>query len=490
MRFVLVCSVFVGFVACGPPPDTADGGPVGGGMSGGEARAGGSSGGGAACSGALRLCGGVCRDVQTDPGFCGSCTNFCSGGDSCVGGQCRAASGGGTAGGASGGLAGGGTAGGVTAGGAAGGVTAGGSAGGTAGGVTAGGSAGGTAGGVTAGGSAGGTAGGVTAGGSAGGTAGGVTAGGSAGGTAGGSTAGGVAGGIAGGGSAGGSTAGGVAGGSSAGGTAGGTAAVCGNGIVQSGEACDDGNLITTDGCVGCAISPGYVCSGQPSLCSTTTFRINNGTSFPLVSAVIDGVERIPARNASNMCFGYAPGTFAEFNVTPNQTHTWRVLNGGVTDDTTCNDLQHESWGPTTFNQPAGLTMVTLSNRALEAYVNTDSGFSYSCWQATYTDGVNTRIARLRLNNGGTWSFREFYNLNPAMTIRSFTGTSWPEQTRTIGFSFTYRLVSGTAFWNAQWDRSGGHSIQNGVNALTGTLLNPVLYLRQPANGGTPTNCP
>lgn len=266
--------------------------------------------------------------------------------------------------------------------------------------------------------------------------------------------------------------------------------AVCGNGIVQSGEACDDGNVITTDGCVGCAISLGYVCSGQPSLCSTTTFRINNGTSFPLVSAVIDGVERMPARNASNMCFGYAPGTYAEFPVTPNQTHTWRVLNGGVTDNTTCNDLQHESWGPTTLSQPAGLTTVTLSNRALEAYVNTDSGFTYSCWEATYTDGVNTRIARLRLNNGGTWSFREFYNLNPATTIRSATGTSWPEQTRTIGFSFTYRLVSGTAFWNAQWDRSGGHYVQNGVNAVNGTLLNSVLYLRQPANGGTPTNCP
>ncbi len=245
-----------------------------------------------------------------------------------------------------------------------------------------------------------------------------------------------------------------------------------------------------TDGCVGCAITLGYVCSGQPSLCSTTTFRISNGTSFPLVSTVIDGVERIPAKNASNMCFAYLPGTYAEFPVTPNQSHTWTAVNGGVTDNTTCNDLQHESWGTATLNQPAGLTMVTLTNRPLEAYVNTDSGFSYSCWEATYTDGVNTRIARLRLNNGGTWSFREFYNLNPAGTVRSATGTSWPEQMRTIDFNFTYRLVSGTAFWNGQWARFGGQYIQNGVNVTTGALTNTVLYLRQPAGGGTPTNCP
>lgn len=51
--------------------------------------------------------------------------------------------------------------------------------------------------------------------------------------------------------------------------TSGCSTAACGNGTVESGEACDDANAASGDGCTGCAVDPGYSCSGAPSSCST-----------------------------------------------------------------------------------------------------------------------------------------------------------------------------------------------------------------------------
>lgn len=46
---------------------------------------------------------------------------------------------------------------------------------------------------------------------------------------------------------------------------------ICGDGIISAVEACDDGNTGAGDGCSSaCTVEPGYACSGQPSVCSTT----------------------------------------------------------------------------------------------------------------------------------------------------------------------------------------------------------------------------
>jgi len=47
-------------------------------------------------------------------------------------------------------------------------------------------------------------------------------------------------------------------------------AQTCGDGVVGSGEQCDDGNIVADDGCSPvCAVAPGFVCTGQPSFCTT-----------------------------------------------------------------------------------------------------------------------------------------------------------------------------------------------------------------------------
>jgi len=43
---------------------------------------------------------------------------------------------------------------------------------------------------------------------------------------------------------------------------------LCGNGLINGGETCDDGNVAEGDGCSGsCAVEPGFVCTGEPSVC-------------------------------------------------------------------------------------------------------------------------------------------------------------------------------------------------------------------------------
>lgn len=214
-----------------------------------------------------------------------------------------------------------------------------------------------------------------------------------------------------------------------------------------------------------------------------TTFRINNGTSFPLMSVVIDGVERIP-----QLCVGYNPGTYFEAQVTANVSHTWTAANGGVSNNTTCPEIVHETFGAT-FNQPAGLYQQTITNGAFERYVNDARGYTYSCWEGIYSDTVgNTRIARLRLNNGGSWRFQETYNIGGAVA-RSAQGTSWPEQTRTIDHQFTYRIANAMGFWSARYVHSAGANYISNV-CTNATCTAEYLYLRQTTPQGVPTNCP
>jgi hypothetical protein len=46
--------------------------------------------------------------------------------------------------------------------------------------------------------------------------------------------------------------------------------AVCGDGLIVASESCDTGSNYSA-GCVGCQIQTGYACSGQPSVCQSTT---------------------------------------------------------------------------------------------------------------------------------------------------------------------------------------------------------------------------
>src|SRR5262249_32136750 len=45
---------------------------------------------GVGCTGGLVKCGGVCRDLTSDPGNCGACGQPCAAGQTCVSGQCLA----------------------------------------------------------------------------------------------------------------------------------------------------------------------------------------------------------------------------------------------------------------------------------------------------------------------------------------------------------------------------------------------------------------
>jgi cysteine-rich repeat protein/parallel beta-helix repeat protein len=51
--------------------------------------------------------------------------------------------------------------------------------------------------------------------------------------------------------------------------------AECGDGVIDTGESCDDGDVDDGDGCsASCSIESGYVCSGEPSVCSVVSGEI------------------------------------------------------------------------------------------------------------------------------------------------------------------------------------------------------------------------
>ncbi|HEV8324113.1 MAG TPA: DUF4215 domain-containing protein [Myxococcota bacterium] len=63
-----------------------------------------------------------------------------------------------------------------------------------------------------------------------------------------------------------------VAAGAGAAGCKHGDEAVCGDGVITAPEGCDDANTAAGDGCAAaCAVETGWVCGGQPSVCTTTT---------------------------------------------------------------------------------------------------------------------------------------------------------------------------------------------------------------------------
>ncbi len=45
-------------------------------------------------------------------------------------------------------------------------------------------------------------------------------------------------------------------------------AILCGNGLIEADEICDDNNDRDNDGCTECSVDAGWVCSGEPSLCT------------------------------------------------------------------------------------------------------------------------------------------------------------------------------------------------------------------------------
>ncbi|HUD72749.1 MAG TPA: hypothetical protein VMQ62_12380 [Dongiaceae bacterium] len=77
--------------------------------------------------------------------------------------------------------------------------------------------------------------------------------------------------------------------------------AVCGNGLVEPTETCDDGGTTPTDGCSDrCLTEPGYVCTGQPSVC---TYQCGPGFSN------CDGSGANGCECAVTVCCGQACGS-------------------------------------------------------------------------------------------------------------------------------------------------------------------------------------
>ncbi len=65
---------------------------------------------------------------------------------------------------------------------------------------------------------------------------------------------------------------------------------LCGNGRIDSGEKCDDGNTADGDGCSAkCKIGTNTQCTGEPSICSSTTLTCRQIAKEPKHAKLIPG---------------------------------------------------------------------------------------------------------------------------------------------------------------------------------------------------------
>ena len=87
-------------------------------------------------------------------------------------------------------------------------------------------------------------------------------------------------------------------------------ATTCGDGVIDLLESCDDGGSAASDGCSAqCAIEDGYVCDGEPSVCSN-----NPSSAVPPAMGDLVLNEFMAADNASDTnCDGVTTGTGDEF---------------------------------------------------------------------------------------------------------------------------------------------------------------------------------
>ncbi len=79
----------------------------------------------------------------------------------------------------------------------------------------------------------------------------------------------------------------------------------CGDGIISAqDESCDDGNLAANDGCTQCTPDPGFVCSGEPSLCTIC------GTAIDSQTVAIYPFENVLASSLAPDLLGNQTGVF------------------------------------------------------------------------------------------------------------------------------------------------------------------------------------
>ncbi|GMU61783.1 MAG: hypothetical protein AMXMBFR34_35460 [Myxococcaceae bacterium] len=205
----------------------------------------------------------------------------------------------------------------------------------------------------------------------------------------------------------------------------------------------------------------------------TANLLLENGTSFALVSAVVDGYERIAN------CTSIAPGGTLSIPVEPG-THTWTAYNGTYA-PSGCARSAADSWGyPTPFTVVVGTSdqRLQLTQAPVTSYLLTPQE-TYACWSYYWSDSYgNTRQSKLRINRDGSWLFREYYTVNGAL-VRSLNGAALTETGRSLtnGYEINFQLQ---AAWPARYAVLSS-SLYLNAGGQTGTLL----YLHQ-----TISNCP
>jgi cysteine-rich repeat protein len=166
---------------------------------------------------------------------------------------------------------------------------------------------------------------------------------------------------------------------------------LCGDALIFPGEDCDDGNAFSGDGCsLGCEVEPGFVCSGEPSVCSSVA---GDTCAFPIVVSTgpntvywsatgQDYITTVPACGGSSMNVPDGPDVVMQFTAT---------VTGEV--DFSIDKPANERWHLLVNDAACGTTgpellcVSELTNADLTGSFDVTAGQTYYFYLVDSTDG-------------------------------------------------------------------------------------------------------
>lgn len=137
--------------------------------------------------------------------------------------------------------------------------------------------------------------------------------------------------------------------------------------------------------------------------------------------------------------------------------HSYTIFNGGY-DTQSCARVSAETWGPGSVTVGATNQTVQLNQKPMLEYILGTN--AYKCfWQTWYDSVGNMRIGRWRINQNGTWSYRENYNSGTGALLYSFTNGTLPEAGRGMadGYEIFFNFQHPNVVWYAKWKVAGGY---------------------------------
>jgi cysteine-rich repeat protein len=204
----------------------------------------------------------------------------------------------------------------------------------------------------------------------------------------------------------------------------------CGDGFTDAPETCDDANMINADGCTACALNPGYLCAGSPSVCAPIcgdNMKIGAEQCDDGNTAVGDGCDSA-CRTEQVLVESEANDSVAQANLQPVNLNAQSNVVSGAIGAIGDKDLfkvtlaansviRLETFGPSGNDCPPGMstTLRLLNAGGVELYNDSIKGID-NCSALEVNAAVGTYYAQVEKaqNNGLIAAYKLEVKIQPS----------------------------------------------------------------------------